>query len=172
MEIQIGDRLSEINLISKDGDNVSIAIDGKIYNVNICMFANGQCSILNDGISYNPFIIHEKGGKHYSISLNYSVYEVDMLDSQAKYMRLRKRGGAEKQDNKISSPMPAKIIKIYVETGQQIKEGDFLLTFEAMKMQSTIQASFDCEIESVSCVEGDSVMAEQILMTLKPIICK
>ena len=84
MEIRIGDRLAEVTLISKDGNKVSVEVDGRVYNIDICMFSNGQCSILHKGVSYNPFIIHEEGSKHYGVSLNYSVYEIDMLDSQAK----------------------------------------------------------------------------------------
>lgn len=167
MEIQIGERLAQVNLVSKEGDRMSIEVDGKIYNVDVCMFSSGQCSILNDGISYNPFIVHEKGSKHYSVSLNYSVYEVDMLDSQAKYMRMRKKATGGKHDDKITAPMPSKIIKVYVLPGQEVKAGSPLVTFEAMKMQSTVQAEADCVVESVACKEGDSVMAEQVLITLK-----
>lgn len=168
MELQIGERLAQVNLISKEGDSMTIEVDGKIYNVDVCIFGNGQCSIINNGISYNPFIVHDKGTKHYSVSLNYSVYEVDMLDSQAKYMRMRKRSTLDKLDNIITAPMPAKIIKVYVTGGIKVKAGEPLVTFEAMKMQSTVQASSNCVIENVCCKEGESVMAEQILLTLKP----
>ena len=62
MEIQIGNRLAEATLLSKEGNNVSIEIDGKVYNVDICMFANGQVSILNNGISYNATLIKGETG--------------------------------------------------------------------------------------------------------------
>lgn len=168
MELQIGERLAQVNLVSKDGDKMTIEVDGKIYNVDVCMFGNGQCSIIKDGISYNPFIVHENGSKHYSVSLNYSVYEVDMLDSQAKYMRMRKKATADKQENIITAPMPSKIVKVYVAAGEEVKASAPLVTFEAMKMQSTVQASADCVIDTVACKEGESVMAEQVLLTLKP----
>lgn len=168
MEIQVGDRLVEVTILSKDGDKVAIDVGGKIYNVDICMFADGQCSILNEGRSYNPFIIHDKGSKHYSVSLDYSVYEVDMLDSQAKYMRMRKQSSsAGKQGTKILSPMPAKVISIFVEPGQQMHAGDVVMTVEAMKMQSSITVAEDCTIEAVHCGVGDSVSADQLLITLK-----
>lgn len=63
--------------------------------------------------------------------------------------------------------MPSKIIKVYVLPGQEVKAGSPLVTFEAMKMQSTVQVEADCVVESVACKEGDSVMAEQVLITLK-----
>ena len=63
--------------------------------------------------------------------------------------------------------MPCKIVKIYVEPGQQLKAGDIVLTIEAMKMQSNISVTEDCEVAAVKCAEGDSVMADQLLVNLK-----
>lgn len=154
-------------MLSKEGNKVSIEIDGKVYNVDICMFANGQVSILNNGNSYNATLIKGDTGKHYRVGLNYSNYEVDMLDSQAKYMRMRKKNDSEKQSDKIKAPMPCKIVKVYAQPGQELQAGDIVLTIEAMKMQSNIAVTECCTVQEVRCAEGDSVMAEQILVTLK-----
>ena len=167
MEIQIGNRTAEVTLLSKEGNMVSIEIDGKVYNVDVCMFGNGQVSVLNDGISYNATLIKGDTPKHYRVALNYSNYEVDMLDSQAKYMRLRRKNSSEKQADSIKAPMPCKIVKIYATPGQALKAGDIVLTIEAMKMQSNISVTEDCTVAEVKCAEGDSVMAEQLLVKLK-----
>jgi len=135
--------------------------------VDICMFANGQVSILNNGNSYNATLIKGDTGKHYRVGLNYSNYEVDMLDSQAKYMRMRKKNDNEKQSDKIKSPMPCKIVKVYAQPGQELQAGEIVLTIEAMKMQSNIAVTERCTVQEVRCAEGDSVMADQILVTLK-----
>ena len=166
MEVQIGERIVDVTLLSKDKNNVNIEIDGKVYSVDVCMLQNGQCSILSDGISYNSFIVHEEGTKNYKVSLNYSTYDISMLDSQAKYMKLRKKGREQEQDDKIKAPMPSKIIKLYVKEGQAVQEGDILITLEAMKMQSNIVAAKDCEVLAVNCKEGDNVMAGQVLISL------
>lgn len=167
MEIQIGNRLAEVTLLNKNGNTVEIEIDGKIYKVDVCMFPNGQVSILNNGISYNATLVKSDTGKHYRVGLNYSNYEVDMLDSQAKYMRMRKKNNLEKQADKIKAPMPCKIIKIYVEPGQQLQPDDIVLTIEAMKMQSNICVTEACTVSEIKCQTGDSVMADQVLVSLK-----
>lgn len=167
MEIQIGNRLAEVTLLSKEGNKVSIEIDGKVYNVDVCMFGNGQVSVLNEGISYNATLIKGDTPKHYRVALNYSNYEVDMLDSQAKYMRMRRKSDNAKQADTIKAPMPCKIVKVYVQPEQQLKAGDIVLTIEAMKMQSNISVTEDCTVAAVKCAEGDSVMADQVLVNLK-----
>ncbi|TFH37489.1 MAG: biotin/lipoyl-binding protein [Dehalococcoidia bacterium] len=40
----------------------------------------------------------------------------------------------------ITSPLPGKIVSVKVTSGQKVKEGDLLLTIEAMKMENEIVA--------------------------------
>jgi biotin carboxyl carrier protein len=166
MEIQVGNKTLEVTLLSKEGNQVKIDIDGKVYDVDVAMLQNGTCSLIYDGNSYNAELIRESGDKHYRVNLNYSTYQIDMLDSQAKYMRMRKKNDSEKQADKIKAPMPCKIVKVYVEPGQQLQPGDIVLTIEAMKMQSNISVSEACTVAEVRCAENDSVMAEQVLVSL------
>ena len=169
MEIQVGNKIMELTLLSKEGNNVSVELDGKIYDVDVCMLENNICSIIHNGTSYNAELIKESGNKHYTVNLNYSVYDINMLDSQAKYMRMRKNknGGGSAQANIITAPMPCKIVKVYVKPGDKLKEGDTVLTMEAMKMQSNYKVSADCTIEEVLVNEGDNVMANQTMVKLK-----
>ena len=165
-KFKIGDKDYLASVVEQENGGLEVTVDGKIYNVDICMFANGQVSILNNGLSYDATLIKGDTGKHYRVALNYSNYEIDMLDSQAKYMRMRKKNDLEKQADKIKAPMPCKIVKVYVEPGQQLQAGDIVLTIEAMKMQSNISVSEACTVAEVRCAENDSVMAEQVLVSL------
>ena len=166
MEIQVGNKMMEATLLSKEGNHVKVALDGKVYDVDVCMLEDNVCSLIHKGTSYNAELTRENDNRHYRVNLNYSVYDINMLDSQAKYMRMRKKNDSEKQADKIKAPMPCKIVKVYVEPGQQLQPGDIVLTIEAMKMQSNISVSEACTVAEVRCAENDSVMAEQVLVSL------
>ena len=168
MEIQVGNKIQEVTLLQKEGNQVKVEIDGKVYAVDVAMLENGTCSLIYEGNSYNAELIKSNAGKHYRVNLNYSTYQIDMLDSQAKYMRMR-RGSAlgTKQADVVTSPMPCKIVKIYCKPGDRLKAGDTVLTMEAMKMQSNYKVSADCEVAEVLVSEGDSVRVEQALIKLK-----
>ena len=90
-----------------------------------------------------------------------------MLDSQAKYMKMRKHKDSAVQSDTITAPMPCKIVKVYCKPGDKIKEGETLFTMEAMKMQSNYKVSADCEVAQVMIQDGDTVSAEQVLVKLK-----
>ena len=161
--------MMDVTLLSKEGNHVKIDIDGKVYDVDVCMLENNVCSIIHKGNSYNAEMTKGNDGKHYRVNLNYSVYDIDMLDSQAKYMRMRrnKGGAAGAQADTITAPMPCKIVKVFVKPGDELKAGDSVLTMEAMKMQSNYKVAEDCTIKEVMVQEGDSVMANATLVKLE-----
>ena len=144
MEIHIGDRVADVTLVSKEGNKVQFMIDGKPYDVDIVMAENGSCSILHDG--------------------NRS-YHVDIVDTQTKYLRMKK-GGEERQDDKIVAPMPGKVVKIPVRKGDRLSSGDIVVVLEAMKMQSNYKVTSDCTVRDILVNEGDSVNANQVLIVL------
>lgn len=165
MEIQIGDRVADVSLVSKDGNNVKILIDGEPYDVDIVMAENGSCSILHNGNSYNAELIRGEGGKNYDVNIFYRSYHVDIVDTQAKYLRMKK-GDEELQDDKIVAPMPGKVVRIPVQKGDRLAAGDIVVVLEAMKMQSNYKVTSDCIVKDILVNEGDSVNANQVLIVL------
>ncbi|MDO5570089.1 MAG: biotin/lipoyl-containing protein [Bacteroidales bacterium] len=165
MEIHIGKRIAQLELVSKEGNKVKLTIDGKEYDFDIVMTENGVCSILHNGKSFNAELIRQELGKRYKVNTHFSSFDVEVVDNQAKYLRTRKKE-EEAQDNKISSPMPGKIVKILVKEGDYVKAGDNVLIIEAMKMQSNFKVSSDCTIKEVLVAEGDAVSGDQVLIKL------
>ena len=81
-------------------------------------------------------------------------------------MRSRRKEDVRQEDT-IVAPMPGKIVKILVNLGDQVKEGDTLVVFEAMKMQSNLNVVGDCTIGTILVSEGDSVASGQPLIRLE-----
>lgn len=166
MEIHIGDRVADVTLVSKEGNKVKLTIDGKPCEVDIVMAENGSCSILHEGNSYNAGLVRGEGGKSYDVNMFYRSYHVDIVDTQAKYLHM-KRGAEEKQDDKIVAPMPGKVVSIPVSEGDRLSAGDIVVVLEAMKMQSNYKVNADCVVRRILVGEGESVNAGQTLIELE-----
>jgi len=165
MEIHIDNRVAEIQLVSKEGNNVVLSIDGKEFVVDVVMAENGACSILHDGKSYNAQLIRQDKSKKYQINTFSSSFNVEIVDTQAKYLQMKKKT-TDMPEDKITSPMPGKVISIPVSEGQSIKAGDVLIVIEAMKMQNNYKASSDGKVKNILVKEGDTINGDQILITL------
>ena len=66
----------------------------------------------------------------------------------------------------IGAPMPGMIASIAATTGQKVKEGDPLLTLEAMKMFTTVTAPAAGTIAELHIVVGATVEAKDLMVTL------
>jgi 3-methylcrotonyl-CoA carboxylase alpha subunit len=73
----------------------------------------------------------------------------------------------EQQKDSILSPMPGKIIACFIREEQTVNKGDPLMIIEAMKMEHSIQAPHDGEIENVFFAVDDQVEEGEILLAFK-----
>ena len=71
--------------------------------------------------------------------------------------------------NKIYSFIPGTILKIYIEPGQEVKEGQNMLILEAMKMQNRIQIPFNGKIKDVYVKEGDKIPKGCLMVEFEPL---
>jgi len=165
MEIHIGKRTAEIELLSKEENQVRLSIDGKEYEVDITMLQDGVYSILQDGKSYNAELSYSADRKNYKVNTVFSSHDIQIIDTKAKYLRLR-RGAGERQDDKIISPMPGKVVHIPVQVGDRVKAGDTVIVIEAMKMQNSYKVTSDCTVKEIVVNEGEAINSNQLLIRL------
>lgn len=76
----------------------------------------------------------------------------------------QEHGTGTATDTDFRSPLPATISTIFITPGTQVNKGDALLSLEAMKMEYTIKAPFDGEVEDVLCYEGGQVDEGDLLI--------
>jgi biotin carboxyl carrier protein len=68
---------------------------------------------------------------------------------------------------KILSEIPGTVIKVYVEEGQKVKEGDLMMVLEAMKMKNKIYFSIDGTVKKIYVSENEKVPKRHLMIELK-----
>ncbi len=66
----------------------------------------------------------------------------------------------------IKSPLPGVILNIFVKEGDEVKKGDKLLMYEAMKMENVVLAERDGTVGSIKVAVGDNVLQDAALVEL------
>ncbi len=66
----------------------------------------------------------------------------------------------------ITAPLPGKILRVNIHTGDRVKSGDILIILEAMKMENEIMASKDGVVTQVFVAKGSDVDTGAVLLTL------
>lgn len=121
---------------------------------------------LQDG----QIILRHQDGEQFHLStegelfaLNGEVFEVKSFDSQ-----INKAKTSKAQDQMtVVAPMPGKILKVFVQEGEEVQEGSALLAMEAMKMEHVMKASSQLKVKKIHCKEGDLVSAQALLVETK-----
>ncbi len=68
--------------------------------------------------------------------------------------------------NEVKSPLPGNIMHVYVKENDEVKKGDKLLMYEAMKMENMIFAEKDGVVVKVKVKPGDNILEGDVLMEI------
>jgi biotin carboxyl carrier protein len=76
-------------------------------------------------------------------------------------------GAAGSGLQRVTSPMPGKVVRILVRPGDEVKARQPLAVVEAMKMENELRAARDGRVREVSVGEGQSVDAGTVLLIVE-----
>jgi len=57
----------------------------------------------------------------------------------------------------VNSPMPGKVVKVFVKVGDEVSEGQAVVVVEAMKMENELKAPKAGKVTEVTAREGTAV---------------
>jgi biotin carboxyl carrier protein len=77
------------------------------------------------------------------------------------------KGAAQGNPELIEAPMPGKILRVEVKSGDTVKVGQILIVMEAMKMEYTLASAIAGAVTDVGCKMGEQVKLGQTLVRLK-----
>ena len=78
-----------------------------------------------------------------------------------------KKAGAAASGDAVASPMQGTIVKVAVEEGQQVTEGDVVVVLEAMKMEQPLKAHKDGTVTGLNAEVGATVTSGAVVCELK-----
>ena len=67
----------------------------------------------------------------------------------------------------VGAPMPGVVASVSVQVGQKVKDGDALLTIEAMKMETGIYAERDATVKAIHVQPGSQIDAKDLMIELE-----
>jgi pyruvate carboxylase subunit B len=67
----------------------------------------------------------------------------------------------------LKAPMPGSIFKILVKVGQEVKAGEAVLVFEAMKMENELQIEKGGKVTQILVKEGEAIEEGKVLLVVE-----
>ncbi len=166
-EIRINNRTAEVELLHREGNQVKMSVDGEIFELDLARVGEGIYSALLNGKSYNVEMVNTQSRRHYTVNTFYNNYDVEVIDSQTRYLKSRSGSGQEALGDNIISPMPGKVVKILVKESDKVEAGQTVMTLSAMKMESEFKAPRNATVKKINVAEGDVVDGNQVMMVFE-----
>ncbi len=167
MEVRLLHRLAKVELLSIDGNQAKLTVDGRTYDIDIVQVEEGVYSILYNGKSYNLELIPDGSAKKYLVNTFFQSYEAEIVDAETKYKEAMDRLAFGEGSNRIVAPMPGKVVRIPVAIGEEVKSGQTVIVISAMKMESEFKAAADGTVREIFVSAGDTVDGNQTLMIIE-----
>lgn len=110
--------------------------------------------------------------RKFSVNVNGTRYEVEVEEIDAKTAAAATKAAEPVKaapagaGTEVRSPMPGNILKVNVNPGDVVKEGQQLMILEAMKMENEILAPCAGRISSIGVAKGSSVESGALLCTI------
>ncbi|BAG19450.1 acetyl/propionyl/methylcrotonyl-CoA carboxylase subunit alpha [Streptomyces griseus] len=116
-------------------------------------------------------VVVEVGGKRLEVSLpsslGMSLARTGLAAGAKPKRRATKKAGSAASGDSLASPMQGTIVKIAVEEGQEVKEGDLVVVLEAMKMEQPLNAHRSGTVKSLTAEVGASVSSGALICEIK-----
>ena len=146
---------------NRKGNVCGVAIDGRAVDADAVQIAPNVVSVMLAGQSFELHISRSADGT-LKLRCGAHEYTAEIIDPRA--WRGRRHGAFEAEGRQqILAPMPGKIIRVLVQTGERVDAGQGLLVVEAMKMQNEIRSPKSGTVERLLVKEGQPVNAGEIL---------
>ena len=140
------------------GAGLRVEVDGEPIDLMVETVSPDGCDLVLDGVR-----------RRYLVDRDDHVYHVDSPLGYTKLHQLTRfpETGRHETPGSLHAAMPGVVIRVLVEVGQHVNEGQELLVLEAMKMEHRIVAPRAGTVSEITVGQGDSIAAGTLLAVVE-----
>lgn len=187
-EVEINGRTRHV-VVDRTSGGFDVAVDGRTFQVDAVRVDGQTLSLLvlapSDASDATVVSGLSRTGKVSGLSRTFEVTVVPDAASAALAVRVgttglvaalngRRRRGRREDDahagtgpQRIVAPMPGKIVRVLVKSGEAVRARQAVIVVEAMKMENELRAGRDGTVVEIRAQEGASVDAGALLVVIQ-----
>jgi biotin carboxyl carrier protein len=164
----------KVEVRSGDGGASTVLVDGSTYQVErdktepTRILVNGQPHTVEvkDTAGTSAAVLIDGRTERLEIAREAAAAPTASMPVPAAVAAVPTRSGHPGAGERITAPLPGKVLSVAVKTGESVHKGDELCVIEAMKMGNSIRAQRDGSVREVLVVPGQSVTFGASLLVL------
>ena len=143
-----------------------ITIDGAKVRVDAVKSGRTIYSIIEDGRQYEA-IVDEKGRHGFDVLVAGRLFHLEAVDERTQLLAASVHHVAAGKQA-VAAEMPGKVVRLCVEPGARVSEGQGVVIVEAMKMENEIVAPVAGTVQKVAVAAGARVSEGDLLVEIEP----
>ena len=141
-----------------------VSIDGNEFLVDGKKTGRSSYSLIVDNRSFEVDV--DNSEDEYRVLVDGRNYRVNLMDERR--MRVGTQSGSQPEGSqKISVPMPGKVIAVLVSEGDTVDKGQGLVIVEAMKMENEVKTPITGTVKQIRVKAGETVEGGAVLVIVE-----
>jgi biotin carboxyl carrier protein len=170
LQFDIGDRAFRVT-VQRGGVTHRVSVDGRVHVVEAVRVSSGTWSLLirgEDGTTRSVEAVVAPRPGNGTLDVHVDGYRIPVERRTGLGRRAREVGGARGAGpQRVTAPMPGKVVRVLVKSGDGVEARQGLVVVEAMKMENELRASRPGKVREVFVTEGQSVEAGTTLVVVE-----
>jgi biotin carboxyl carrier protein len=178
-EIEAGGRLRHVT-VSRTGDGFALSVDGRLHHVDAARIDAHTLSLIVDSGApagpqnsavgpprgvYTTTIAPEAGAGRFVVLVG--AVPVAVTVNGRRRRRTGESGAPGSGPLRIVAPMPGKVVRVLVQTGDAVHARQPVVVVEAMKMENELRTDREGTVAEIHTREGVSVEAGALLVVIQ-----
>ena len=167
-EVEVGGNTKQV-VVARVGDRFAVTVDGRTYQVDAARIDAHTLSLLVDNMwpgSHEVSIAPDPAGGSLTVRVGSTPVAVT-LNGRRRYGRKEDGASSGSGPQRITAPMPGKIVRVLVKAGEAVRARQPLVVVEAMKMENELRAAREGTVAEIHAREGVTVDAGALLIVIQ-----
>jgi len=163
-EIEVGGRRRQVTVVRK-GSVFTVTVDGRAHDIDAVRINAQTLSLILDGAASKETVVATDPAGQMIVGVDGVPIAVS---ANGKRRGHRDDGaGSGSGPQRLVAPMPGKIVRVLVASGDAVEPRQPLVVIEAMKMENELRAARAGTVVEVHAREGRSVDAGALLAVIQ-----
>ncbi|MGH9898935.1 MAG: biotin/lipoyl-containing protein [Pyrinomonadaceae bacterium] len=150
LKVSIDNRKYEIDLSLPEPNVYLMQVEGRVFEFSVRHLAD------------NGIAVYRRGGQCSNRDFHVVISDPRSLRSN-KFVQQQEMQGAIQ----VRAPMPGKVVRLLINVGSEVSQGQSLIVVEAMKMQNEIKSPKKGHVIEVLVNEGSTVNSNELLIVIE-----
>ena len=166
MRYYIGINGEELQVLLNDEN---FELEGEHMSATLHSAGSTEAQISLDGMRHRVHVRRTRAG--WRIHTRGRTFEVTVEDERSRVIR-ELSGGMVSRSNtpEVRAPMPGLIVRVLVDSGQEVEAGDGMLVIEAMKMENELKTESAGLVRQIHVKPGETVDKDDLLVSFESTI--